>query len=51
MSVADSTEGDVCPSEGCVTVRAVWKARVVLNPAGTGVTGDRRGSWTRDSDQ
>ena len=23
----------------CLTVRAVWKARLVLNPAGTGVTG------------
>ena len=29
----------VGPSEGCLTVRAVWKARLVLNPAGTGVTG------------
>ena len=29
----------VCPSEGCLTVRAVWNARLVLNPAGTGVTG------------
>ena len=28
----------VGPSEGCLTVRAVWKARLVLNPAGTGVT-------------
>ena len=24
---------------GCLTVRAVWKARLVLNPAGAGVTG------------
>ena len=29
----------VGPSEGCLTVRAVWKARLVLSPAGTGVTG------------
>ena len=29
----------VGPSKGCLTVRAVWKARLVLNPAGTGVTG------------
>ena len=29
----------VGPSGGCLTVRAVWKARLVLNLAGTGVTG------------
>ena len=37
----------VGPSEGCLTVRAVWKARLVLNPAGTGVTG---GPGTRISE-
>ena len=31
----------VGPSEGYLTVRAVWKARLVLNLAGTGVTGQR----------
>ena len=29
----------VGPSEGCLTVLPVWKAHLVLNPAGTGVTG------------
>ena len=29
----------VGPSEGCLTVRAVWKARPYLNPAGIRVTG------------
>jgi hypothetical protein len=29
----------VGPSEGCLTVRAESKAYLVLNPAGTGVTG------------
>ena len=27
------------PFGGCLTVRAVWKDRLVLNQAGTGVTG------------
>ena len=35
---------DVFPSEECLTVRAVWKARLVLNPAGTGDTGLSDGS-------
>ena len=29
----------VGPSEGCLTVRAVWKARPLLNPAGIRVMG------------
>lgn len=29
----------VGPSEGCLDVRAVWKARPYLNPAGIRVTG------------
>ena len=29
----------VGPLEGCLIVQAVWKARLLLNPACTGVTG------------